>query len=93
MINDDGEIVGMGVPPGVSDADVLTSGHAFVLSRVDEDDDEIASSATPIDRRFGNSASSQKFNPPTKESMMKLHDLLVGRLRPLTLRRRGQHSF
>jgi probable HAF family extracellular repeat protein len=93
MINDDGEIIGMGVPPGVSDADVLTSGHAFVLSRVDEDDDEIASPATPIDRSFGNSASSQKFNPPTKESMMKLHDLLVGRLRPLTLRRRGQHSF
>lgn len=30
-INDAGEIVGIGVPPGVSPADVETLGHAYVL--------------------------------------------------------------
>lgn len=35
-INDAGEIVGIGVPPGVSPADVETLGHAYVLIPRDE---------------------------------------------------------
>jgi probable HAF family extracellular repeat protein len=93
MISDGGEIVGMGVPPGVSDADVLTSGHAFVLLRANDDDDEIASSESPVDRSVSGPASSRKSDPPTKEAMMQLHNLLVNRLRPLSLQKHGLHGL
>ena len=38
-INDRGEIVGLGVPPGVSPGDVFNLGHAFVLIPCQGDDD------------------------------------------------------
>jgi probable HAF family extracellular repeat protein len=93
MISDEGEIVGMGVPPGVSDADALTSGHAFVLLPVNDDGDQIASLESPPSRPFGGAGSSQKFDPPTKEAMMQLHNLLVNRLRPLSLQKHGLHGL
>jgi probable HAF family extracellular repeat protein len=93
MINDQGEIAGMGVPPGVSDSDALTSGHAFVLLRVYDDGDEIASSQSSFSRHFSGASSSQKFDPPTKATMMKLHNLLVNHLRPLTLQKHGLHGI
>ena len=46
-INDAGEIVGIGVPPGVSPADVETLGHAYVLipqSDVCDSQDNLADS-------------------------------------------------
>jgi probable HAF family extracellular repeat protein len=62
-INDAGEIVGAGVPAGVSSADVETLGHAFVLIPIHEDavsdsvgaaafsPGEIAVSSAPTDAR------------------------------------------
>jgi len=92
MIGEHGDIVGIGVPVGVSDEDFLISGHAFVLAVVeDEDGDEdyqSASATVPVVPRVARSHS-QTFTPPTKEAMMKVHELVAAELRPFSLRTLG----
>jgi probable HAF family extracellular repeat protein len=96
MIGNHGDIVGIGVPAGVSDADALASGHAFVLAVVDDeedDDDEdrdSASPAVPLPRRVAG-FHAQGFHAPIKEAMMKLHERVAAQLHPLSLRKRSVH--
>jgi probable HAF family extracellular repeat protein len=95
MINNRGDIAGIGVPPGVSDADALASGHAFILAVVDDGDttdDDSDSTTAAIYRPVAGSARSQGFDPPTRETMMKLHELVAAQIHPFSMRRRGLHQ-
>jgi len=95
MINNRGDIAGIGVPPGVSDADALAFGHAFILTVVDDGDtaaEDSDSTTAAICRPVAGSARSQSFDPPTRETMMKLHELVAAQLHPFSIRRRGLHQ-
>jgi probable HAF family extracellular repeat protein len=59
-INDAGEIVGIGVPPGVSPADVEVLGHAYVLI---PEDDLCDSQCDPADGTSLNSVAATSGNP------------------------------
>ena len=78
-INDAGEIVGIGVPPGVSPADVEVLGHAYVLIPEEDTFDSEGESVQTTNESVGNSA--------VPANADKFEDRMVRRIREQQLRK------
>jgi probable HAF family extracellular repeat protein len=77
-INDAGEIVGIGVPPGISPVDVETLGHAFVL--LPESDDCECQDEQVVNKLAKGSASTE-VKHAAAEIMRRFSEMHIGRSR------------
>ena len=76
-INDDGEIIGIGVPPGVSPSDVEVLGHAYVLIPEEDSSDSRKENIGITSLGVGNAAVPANAKAVTAEMIRRIRDQQV----------------